>query len=43
MSLAIQQITFGTPAYDEMVALRTELLRIPLGLSFVAADLEKEY
>lgn len=34
---------FGTPEYDEIVALRTEVLRKPLGLEFTEEFLSKEY
>ena len=36
-------IDFGTPAYDETVRLRRDILRIPLGLEFYAEDLALEY
>ena len=39
----IQIIDFGTPLHDELVELRNQILRIPLGLSFQVKDLEKEY
>lgn len=35
-------IDHGTAAYDRMIALRMELLRRPLGLTFTAEQLEKE-
>ena len=36
-------IPFGTPAFDEWVALRDRVLRAPLGLQFAPADLAEEY
>lgn len=36
-------VDFGTPAYDETVRLRRDILRIPLNLEFFVEDLEKEY
>lgn len=36
-------IDFGTPAYDETVRLRRDILRIPLGIEFYVKDLAKEY
>ena len=39
----IQIIRFGTPQHDELVALRNQILRIPLGLKFQTSDLEQEY
>ncbi|MFK7808410.1 MAG: GNAT family N-acetyltransferase [Saprospiraceae bacterium] len=38
-----QLIEFGTPAYDDTIQLRTQVLRDPLGLVFYVEDLEKEY
>lgn len=35
-------VKYGSPEYEEMLALRTRILREPLGLSFSAEDLEKE-
>ena len=40
--MAIKQIDYGTPEYNQMIELRNEILRKPLGLSFSAADLEKD-
>lgn len=40
--MALKQIDYGTKEYRQMVALRDEILRRPLGLSFSAEDLEKE-
>ncbi len=39
----IHIIPFATPAYDETVRLRDEILRQPLGISFTTKDLEGEY
>ncbi len=39
----ITTFEFGTPAYDESVRLRDDVLRKPLGLVFFAKDLEKEH
>jgi predicted GNAT family N-acyltransferase len=39
----IQEITFGTPEYDESVALRNKILRLPLGLEFDPKVLANEY
>lgn len=36
------QIDYGTPEYQQMVQLRDEILRKPLGLSFTSHDLEKD-
>jgi len=36
-------VDFGTPAYDETVRLRRDILRIPLGLEFYVKDLAQEY
>jgi len=38
-----QEIAFATPAYDDTVQLRNDVLRVPLGLTFFVEDLEKEY
>jgi len=35
-------IDYGSPEYQEMIALRMEILRKPLGLSFNEEDLAKE-
>jgi GNAT superfamily N-acetyltransferase len=40
--MEIRLIGHGTRAYDQMVALRMELLRRPLGLSFTEEQLAKE-
>jgi len=39
----ITTFEFGTPAYDESIRLRDDVLRKPLGLVFYAEDLAKEY
>ncbi len=36
-------VDFGTPAHDETIRLRRDILRIPLNLEFEAADLAEEY
>lgn len=36
-------VDFGTPAYDETVRLRRDILRIPLNLEFYVKDLSQEY
>lgn len=40
--MALKLIDHGTPEYLQMVQLRTEILRKPLGLSFLPEELEKE-
>lgn len=40
--MELKTIQHGTPEYDEMVQLRLEVLRIPLGLTFTREQLEKE-
>jgi len=40
--MALKQIDHGSKEYKQMVALRMEILRKPLGLSFTPQDLEKE-
>lgn len=40
--MALKIIDYGTPDYQEMVRLREDILRKPLGLSFAAEELEKE-
>ncbi|MFT4665002.1 MAG: putative GNAT family N-acyltransferase [Polaribacter sp.] len=37
------EFPFATPAYDESIQLRHEVLRKPLGISFEASDLAEEY
>ncbi len=39
----ILQIEFGTPAFDEAVQLRYDVLRRPLGLTFTEEQLSAEY
>lgn len=41
--LTILPIAFASPEYDEAVALRTEVLRKPLGLEFSVEQLSKEW
>lgn len=41
--LTFLEIPFGTPAFDESIRLRYDILREPLGLDFNEADIEKEY
>jgi predicted GNAT family N-acyltransferase len=41
--MTIFPITFGTPEYDEAVALRYEVLRKPLGLDFLPEQLAEEW
>lgn len=40
--MALKIIDYNSTAYKDMVELRMEILRKPLGLTFSAADLEKE-
>lgn len=40
--MAIMQIDYGTPEYEQMLRLREEILRKPLGLGFTAEDLEPD-
>ncbi len=37
------EVEFGTPAHDETVKLRDDILRKPLGLAFTPEQLSKEY
>ncbi len=39
----IIQVEFATPEYDETVALRYKILRLPLGLEFTEEQLAAEY
>ena len=39
----VQPIEFATPEYDEMVRLRYDVLRKPIGRTFTEAQLEAEY
>lgn len=43
MLLQIHRIEFGTPEYDEVIRLRYEVLRRPLGLEFTPEQLAEEY
>ena len=40
--MPIMQIDYGTPEYDQMVKLRDEILRRPLGLIYTPEDLEPD-
>jgi len=40
--MALKIIDHGTPEYRQMVKLRDDILRKPLGLGFTAEELEKE-
>ncbi len=40
--MALKIIDHGTPAYQQMLKLRDDILRKPLGLSFSAEELERE-
>lgn len=40
--MPLKQIDYGTALYDEMVRLRSEILRKPLGLQFSQADLARD-
>lgn len=40
--MALKIIDHGTPEYEQMIRLRDEILRKPLGLSFSKDELEKE-
>lgn len=41
--LNLQFIDFATPAFDEALALRNDILRKPLNMVFETADIEKEW
>jgi predicted GNAT family N-acyltransferase len=41
--LYISEIEFATPAYDQSIGLRYEVLRQPLGLEFSVDELSAEY
>ena len=43
MKYTVIPIDFGTPEYDEAVAIRHEVLRKPLGLAFSVSQLENEW
>ena len=38
----IRQVAFGSPQFDEMLKLRDDLLRRPLGLTFEEEDISEE-
>jgi N-acetylglutamate synthase-like GNAT family acetyltransferase len=40
--MALKLIDYGSPEYEQMLRLRNELLRKPLGLDFDPKELEKE-
>jgi GNAT superfamily N-acetyltransferase len=40
--MALRLIDYGSPEYEQMLRLRFEMLRKPLGLSFSKEELEKE-
>lgn len=40
--MALKLIDYGSPEYQQMVHLRNEILRKPLGLTFQPEELEKE-
>jgi predicted GNAT family N-acyltransferase len=40
--MGLKQIDHGTPEYNQMVKLRDEILRRPLGLNFTAEELARE-
>ncbi len=40
--MALKFIDYGTKEYNQMIDLRMQILRAPLGLSFTKEDLEKE-
>lgn len=40
--MALKFIDYGTEEYTQMIDLRMQILRAPLGLSFTKEDLEKE-
>ena len=40
--MALKQIDHGSKAYDQMVKLRLEILRKPLGLTFTKEELDRE-
>ncbi len=41
--LNLQFIDFGTPAFDEALALRDDILRKPLNMVFETADIQSEW
>ncbi len=40
--MALKQIDYGTPEHQQMINLRYEILRKPLGLNFTPEELERE-
>ena len=40
--MALKIIDFGTPEYQQMLKMREEILRKPLGLSFTESEIDKE-
>ena len=40
--MGLKQIDYGTAEYNQMVQLRKQLLRLPLGLNFTEEELQKE-
>lgn len=40
--MALKQIDHGSPEYQQMLKLRNEILRRPLGLSFAPEELDRE-
>ncbi len=40
--MALKILDYGTPEYRQMVKMRADILRKPLGLSFSESELEKE-
>ena len=40
--MALKIIDYGTPEYQQMIKMREEILRKPLGLNFSQTDIEKE-
>src|SRR5919112_5123629 len=40
--MALKLIDYGSPEYQQMVALRNDILRKPLGLTFQQEELERE-
>ena len=42
LDLRFSEVDFGSPAYDALVSLRTEVLRRPLGLTFSPEQLAAE-
>lgn len=43
MKVKIHITEFGTPEFDEILELRNQILRVPLGLQFFEKDITKEY